>query len=117
MIMNYFKRDLKGLYNDGFIPVKNKQIRFVFRYGDMLKGDLGNLDLSLRAYNSLRRAGISTIEGVAEKWDNLNRIKNIGEKIVKEVKSKYVEYYYGKLENEYERAQFWEDTINGTIEM
>ena len=115
--MTDFKRDLEILINEGVIAPNHNRIRFVFRYSKRFKGSLEGLDLSERAYNCLRRANIDDISKVADKWDDLGRIKNAGVKTVKEVKNKYIAYYYGTLDCEEARKEFWQDTIKATIEM
>lgn len=115
--MTNFQRDLEVLINEGVIASKNGVIRFVFRYSNRLKGDIANLDLSTRGYNSMRRVGIDNLEKLAEKWDELGRVKNTGVKTIKEIKNKYLAFYYDQLKNDEERKEFWKDTIIGTIEM
>ncbi len=51
--------------------------------------NLDQMDLSTRAYNSLRRAGISTVEELQTlKDEDLLRVRNLGEKCFHEVKEK-----------------------------
>lgn len=114
--MTDFRTDLEILINEGCIAPKGKSLRFVFNHADRLTGSLENLGLSERAYNCLRRSNIDDIEGVSEKWDTLGRMKNCGAKTVKEIKNKYLAFYYDML-NEEERKQFWRDSIAATIEM
>lgn len=57
--------------------------------GQVLSLTLEELDLSLRAFNCLKRAGINTVgEIVAVPEDELSKIKNFGKKSFLEVKSK-----------------------------
>lgn len=45
------------------------------------------LDMSVRAYNCLTRAGIDTVEELTKKTEqDLNRVRNLGRKNVEEVK-------------------------------
>ena len=54
--------------------------------------NLEDLDLSVRSYNCLKRAGISTVEDLTQKTeDELLRVKNLGKKSFKEVKDKVYE--------------------------
>ena len=115
--MTNFQRDLEILINEGVFAGKNGKIRFVFRYSNRLRGEIENLDLSARGYNSMRRVGIDTIEKITEKWDKLGIIKNMGVKTTKEIKNKYLAFYYDQLRSDEERKQFWRDTIMATIEM
>ena len=51
-----------------------------------------DLDLSVRSYNCLKRAGIQTVEELTQKTeDEMMRVRNIGKKSLKEVKDKIYE--------------------------
>lgn len=112
--MNNFKSDLTKLVNEGILVPNNGTIRFVFRYSNRFKGELDCLDLNTRAINCLRRAGIHNVEQLGERWDSLSRIRNSGAKTVREIKNKYISYYYSLLKTEEDKKEFWEDTIKGT---
>ncbi len=113
--MGDFRKDLEFMINESqFINNKNK-VRFIFRYANRLMGSIDLLDLNTRAYNSLRRNGIDTIEKISERWDDLYKLKGSGGTTVKEVKNKYIEYYYSTLKSKEEKEEFWEDTITATI--
>ncbi|MFV0380645.1 MAG: DNA-directed RNA polymerase subunit alpha [Breznakia sp.] len=48
-----------------------------------------DLDLSVRSYNCLKRAGIQTVEELTQKTeDEMMRVRNLGKKSLKEVKNK-----------------------------
>ena len=48
-----------------------------------------DLDLSVRSYNCLKRAGIQTVEELTQKTeDEMMRVRNLGKKSLKEVKEK-----------------------------
>ena len=48
-----------------------------------------DLDLSVRSYNCLKRAGIQTVEELTQKTeDEMMRVRNLGKKSLKEVKDK-----------------------------
>ena len=54
------------------------------------------LDLSVRSYNCLKRAGIQTVQDLAAKSeDDMIRVRNLGKKSLKEVKEKLVELGLG----------------------
>ena len=44
-------------------------------------------------------------------------LRNSGVKTVKEIKNKYVAYYYDNLSSNEERQQFWLDTYDATNAM
>lgn len=51
-----------------------------------------DLDLSVRSYNCLKRAGIQTVEELTQKnEDEMMRVRNLGKKSLKEVKDKIYE--------------------------
>ena len=50
-----------------------------------------DLDLTVRSYNCLKRAGISNVEELTQKTeDEMSRVRNLGKKSLKEVKEKLV---------------------------
>lgn len=51
-----------------------------------------DLDLTVRSYNCLKRANISTVQELTEKTeDEMSRVRNLGKKSLKEVKEKLAE--------------------------
>ncbi len=55
-----------------------------------------DLDLSVRSYNCLKRAGIQTVEELTQKTeDEMMRVRNLGKKSLKEVKDKLAELGMG----------------------
>lgn len=55
-----------------------------------------DLDLSVRSYNCLKRAGIQTAEELTQKTeDEMMRVRNLGKKSLKEVKDKLIELGLG----------------------
>ena len=51
-----------------------------------------DLDLSVRSYNCLKRAGIQTVDELTQKTeDEMMRVRNLGKKSLKEVKDKIYE--------------------------
>lgn len=55
-----------------------------------------DLDLSVRSYNCLKRAGIQTVDELTRKTeDEMMRVRNLGKKSLKEVKDKLIELGMG----------------------
>ena len=53
---------------------------------------IDDLDLTVRSYNCLKRAGIGTVEELTQKTeDEMSRVRNLGKKSLKEVKEKLQE--------------------------
>lgn len=115
--MKGFKKDLTTLIEEGIIAPNKETIRFVFRNNNIFKQEIGYLELSTRAYNSLRRANITTVEKIGDNWDNLNNLRGMGATSVKEIKNKYLAFYYSSLDTEEKRNEFWADTITATINL
>ena len=60
-----------------------------------------DLDLSVRSYNCLKRAGIQTVDELTQKTeDEMMHVKNLGKKSLKEVKDKM--YQLGLFFKSYE---------------
>jgi DNA-directed RNA polymerase subunit alpha len=54
------------------------------------------LDLSVRSYNCLKRAGINTVQELANKTEeDMMKVRNLGRKSLEEVKSKLEELGLG----------------------
>ena len=55
-----------------------------------------DLDLSVRSYNCLKRAGIATVDELTQKTEEeMMRVRNLGKKSLKEVKDKLIELGMG----------------------
>lgn len=50
------------------------------------------LDLSIRAYNALKRAGLDTVEDILNCPYDLIKVRNLGQKSIEEIKTKIREY-------------------------
>ena len=58
----------------------------------ILETSIDDLDLSVRAYNCLKRAGILTLKNLVDKTENeMMKIRNLGKKSLKEVIDKVKE--------------------------
>ena len=62
----------------------------------MLEMTIEELDLSVRSYNCLKRAGINTVEELANKSeDDMMKVRNLGKKSLEEVIQKLEELGLG----------------------
>ena len=69
---------MKDYVNDGSVKKVNMAIE--------------DLDLTVRSYNCLKRAGISSVQELTEKTEEeMSRVRNLGKKSLKEVKEKLAE--------------------------
>ena len=60
--------------------------------GKKINISIDDLDLTVRSYNCLKRAGIATVQDLCEKTeDEMSRVRNLGKKSLKEVKEKLAE--------------------------
>lgn len=112
--MKDFQRDLEVMINEGIFT--NRNIRFVVKHFERMKGDIRSLDLSDRAMNRLLQNRITTMEQLYNRFNDIAHLRQVGIKIVKEVKTGYISYYYDTL-NKAEREEFWRDTVKATEEM
>ena len=77
---------LENVINEGGPEVVNKGRQMMIE----------DLDLSVRSYNCLKRAGIQTVEELTQKTeDEMMRVRNLGKKSLKEVKDKLAELGMG----------------------
>ena len=59
------------------------------------------LDLSVRSYNCLKRAGINTVQELAQRsMDDMMKVRNLGKKSLEEVERKLKELGLGLRLNE-----------------
>ena len=73
---------MENVINEGSTEVSSK--------GQQLM--IEDLDLSVRSYNCLKRAGIQTVEELTQKTeDEMMKVRNLGKKSLKEVKDKLTE--------------------------
>ena len=78
----------------------------------MAAASIESLELSVRSYNSLKRAGYSTIgelaEAVAGEENVLARIRNCGKKSAEEIMARLFKYQYDQLKPERKDAYLLE---------
>lgn len=54
--------------------------------------DINELDFSIRTWNCLRRAQINTVQDIVDNYDNLNRVRNLGQRSYDEIVEKMKPY-------------------------
>lgn len=77
-----------------------------------------NLNLSVRAYNGLRRAGADTIGRVCEiimSETGLSAVRNLGKKSVSEIKTAVIIAGYEQLSHA-EKLDFWQHFIDSNFD-
>lgn len=84
-------------YLDAIIPLANLKLEesFIIQTPEVEEANksttmmIEDLDLSVRSYNCLKRAGIQTVDELTQKTeDEMMHVKNLGKKSLKEVKDK-----------------------------
>lgn len=75
--------------------------------------EIEKLDLSVRSYNCLKRAGMQTVEQIMDAIheNKLNSIRNLGIKSIGEIRVKILEYGYSCL-SEQKQLEFIGNMIN-----
>lgn len=58
------------------------------------------LDLSQRAWGSLKRSKVDTLEDIANRWSKLGNIRNLGSNTEKEIRNKFINYYIENVAND-----------------
>ena len=110
--MRDFQRDMEVIITE--IGIKNNgTIRFPMKHANRMVGDVKYLDLSDRSYNVLCRNGIITIEHLCRMIDMIRNLRGAGKKVVKEINTKYMRYYYDLLSPK-EREDFWREVVTET---
>lgn len=103
---------LSGIIEDqsfvGWIIDRGGKFRFVVYQGmEAMDADIAELNLSVRPYNCLKRAGYQTINEVVsavERREDLLKVRNMGKKSADEVMLKIFLYNYEHLRPEKRRA-------------
>ena len=75
--------------------------------------DIMELNLSVRAFNGLKRRGVSTIRDLVDIIENgeLNCVRNLGRISITEIKTTILDYCYNQ-QNEYEKLSFFQGMID-----
>ena len=68
------------------------------------------LDLGKRSANILEKGNIKTMEDLISRFETIKEIKSAGEKTTKEIRSKFLQWWYETLE-EKEVRWFWKEFI------
>ena len=63
--------------------------------------DINELNLSVRAWNCLRRAKIDTVQDIVDNYDDLPKVRNLGQRWYEEVKERIKPYVtFGECKNQ-----------------
>lgn len=87
------------------VKMLEEQSKRTLEYVNQVKGktpyryiDIEEINLSVRAYNCLKRAEINTVQDILDRLEELPRVRNVGVKAYAEVKDKVRQYMEGKNE-------------------
>lgn len=75
--------------------------------------DITELNLSVRAFNGLKRRGVTTVRDLVEIIENgeLICVRNLGRLSVSQIKTIVLDYCYSQL-TEFEKTAFFQDMID-----
>lgn len=59
----------------------------------------------VRSLNAMRRADIHTVGDLIQRWDTLNKLRNVGTKTLKNIRNSFMNAYYCSLSVD-DRAKF-----------
>ena len=80
---------------------------------------IDEMNLTVRSSNGLKRANIHTFGKLKEILgveNGLLNIRNIGQKSIKEIKQQFFEECYARL-LPYEKAQYWQEVLNNSVDI
>ena len=100
-----FKEDLMEKRANGR-SLKGKQIAFPVYHVDGLS--IEELNLSMRASNGLKRAGIMTVDEILTR--DLGKVRNLGIKSIKEIKNAVLNYSYDHM-SDTQKEKFWKEVL------
>ena len=101
--MSKFGEDLAVMQAKGFKLNGNKLQFPVYHITGV---PIEELNLSARAMNGLKRAGVMTIDAILE--TDLSKQRNLGIKSVKEIKNAVLNYSYERMTDK-QRTEFWNE--------
>ena len=108
----------ESAYNNGLVPTlhavfgKRVKVRVPFSK-KVCDTKIDDFEFSVRARNSLRRAGLHTVGDIIDSitQGELTRIRNLGDKTENEIQTKLLSYGYAKL-TEAEKKRFFYEVVN-----
>ena len=104
--MGRFKEDLATMMESGK-RLKGSKIAFPVYGLDGLP--IEELNLTVRASNGLKRAGIMTADEILVR--DLGKIRNLGTKSVKEIRNAVLDYSYTHMTDR-QRENFWKEILS-----
>ena len=108
-----FQEALQALVDGGALDIsKIKSLSYHIHYKD----DFANMDIEAitqdnRAINAMHRAEIFTLGQLIEKWDALDRIRNVGKRTVMLVRNSFMNYYFCSMTVE-KKAAFLKEIVD-----
>ena len=103
--MSRFSEDLAVMQANGY-KLNGRQIQFPI--WNIEGVSVEDLNLSVRAGNGLKRAGIMTIDEIIGR--DLGRVRNLGAVSVKEIKNAVLNYSYEHMTPR-QKKEFWESIL------
>lgn len=109
-----FQDALQALVDGGALDIsKIKKLDYHLHYSD----EFANIDIEAitqdnRAINALHRAGVFNLGGLIEKWDTLDKLRNVGKRTVGVVRNSLINYYYCSLGTPEKKAKFLKEIVD-----
>lgn len=109
------KELLSGIADIDFSPQNGEKFKYpVYMTERLSNTGIDALELGVRSYNCLRRAGINTIGELCErveKYGDLHTIRNCGKTSVAEIMDNLFVYHFMQLNSE-RRGRYIEDVLS-----
>ena len=106
-VFNSMNSNLNGVTVEDIFRAKQNKITFcVYESGRFMNAGIEDLDLSVRSYNCLRRAGHHTVGDIVNSiscGDDLKAIRSCGEKSIEEIMIKLFVFNYECLSPEMQK--------------
>lgn len=88
-----------------------QRIKFPIKMNsDLRSRGIGYLDLNKRSVNVLAKIEVKDMQGIIDNFDTIKDIKGAGVAVVKDIKNKFIQWWYERLE-EKEMKAFWKEFV------
>ena len=108
-----FQDAIQALVDGGALDItKLKKLDYhIHSNNDFANIDIEAITQDNRAINAMHRAEIFTLGQLIEKWDALDRIRNVGKRTVMLVRNSFMNYYYNSMNVE-KKAKFLKEIVD-----
>lgn len=105
---------LQALVDGGALDIsKIKKLDYHLHYSNEFASiDIEAITQDNRAINALHRAQVFTLGELIEKWDTLDKLRNVGKRTVGVVRNSFMNYYYCSLGTPEKKALFLKEIVD-----